>query len=1045
MEAFTTRARMNRRWHRRRAMRPVANTFAPFLISGAVALGSAIGLVAQIPIAQMYHKSWTAREGVPSNINGIASGADGFLWIASDDGLYRFDGVSFERYTPPQGSALLSNQTFGLLATRDGSLWVTYTFGGLTRIKDGLITNFTEQSGLRGGSLSSLVEDKDGGVWVRGDAGLQVIRNLKVTKVGIESGLPLERVGDVTADSDGNVWVSSGDKLMVLPHGEQRFREAAKNAEHIWFCSKDRRTGIWCLRTDASIVHFTLTQPIVPPSDGHGIVLADDLIEARDGTIWITTHLYGIERFSASAKITPRAGSKEMEHYGGREGLSGDHAFSLAEDREGSVWVATTNGLDQFRTVPFTSVDLGGEATIALPTGKKDPRMVLATDRLFDLTTGHPVPLTPFFNTFSRSLYESEDGTLWIGTSAGLLKYVSGQLLPQELPLLPQGSFHGVQAIAEDDRHGLWISLPGHGLYRRDGKSWLKTGGYAGLPGESSACAYRDHSGSVWFGFLDGRVAQLSARNVRVFTSSDGLELGAVKVFTESGGRIWAGGNRGVAVLKGSTFRTLHLAGGQDVRGVTGLAFATDGALWINGGSGILRVSREELASSDADPTRAVAVESFNYLDGVKGIPDPLYGMSSAWMAPDGRLYFATRTNLQWIDPLHIPHNAVPPSVWITAVKADDRNSSWPTESLHFRPNVANLQVNYTASSLLVPERVRFRYRLIGYDKDWIDAGTRRQAFYSKLPPGSYKFKVIACNDSGVWNSEGANLVFTIPPTFVQTIWFDLGIGILFVLLVSYLFRLRLAQAKRRIRERIYERLAERERIARDLHDTFFQGIQGLLLRFNTAKAGLSNDDPTRRLLEETLRQSDQVMLEGRELLLDLRTTASEPNDLPTALADYGKRMQKEHGCDFEVAVNGNVRPLHPIVCEELSRVGKEALGNAFRHSGARSIEAELNYEPNQFRLRIRDNGTGIEPNIIEQGRRDGHWGLPGMRERAEKIDAHLEIWSRAGAGTEIELRLPADLAFAPEPYMSKKPRFRAIMTACVRSLASSLDRMFFR
>jgi ligand-binding sensor domain-containing protein len=463
---------------------------------------------------------------------------------------------------------------------------------------------------------------------------------------------------------------------MVLPHGEERFRLATKAAEHIWSCNKDRRAGIWCVRTDASIVHFTLTQPVVAPLDRHEIVLADDLIAARDGTIWITTHLHGIERFSAAAKIIPRAGSKEMEHYGSREGLSGDHAFSLAEDREGSIWVVTTNGLDQFRTVPFTPVDLGGDATVALPIGKRESRMVIATDRLFDLTTGYPVPLTPFFKTFSRSLFESKDGTLWIGTSAGLLKYANGHLHPQQLPSLPTGSFRRVQAVTEDDRGGLWISLAGNGLYRFDGTSWQKHGGYDGLPEEPSACAYRDHEGKAWFGFLDGRAAQLSVGKVLVFSHSDGLSLGGIKVFTESNGHLWAGGDRGVAVLKSGTFHTLLLAGKQEVRGVTGLAFASDGALWINGGSGILRVSREELSLDDAEPAHTVAFEAFNYLDGVRGIPDPLYGMSSAWMAPDGRLYFATRTNLQWIDPLHIPHNAVPPLVRITAIKADDQNNA---------------------------------------------------------------------------------------------------------------------------------------------------------------------------------------------------------------------------------------------------------------------------------------------------------------------------------------------------------------------------------
>jgi len=226
-------------------------------------------------------------------------------------------------------------------------------------------------------------------------------------------------------------------------------------------------------------------------------------------------------------------------------------------------------------------------------------------------------------------------------------------------------------------------------------------------------------------------------------------------------------------------------------------------------------------------------------------------------------------------------------------------------------------------------------------------------------------------------------------------------------------------QVTGQLRGRMYERLAERERIARDLHDTFFQGIQGLLLRFHTATSQLRKDEPARQVFEEALRQSDQVMLEGRELVLDLRASVSEPTDLPTAFADFGEGMRKGGSCDFKVVVNGTIRRLHPVVFEELFKIGKEALGNAFRHSGAHSVEAELNYERSELRIRIRDNGAGIESAILRQGHRDGHFGLPGMRERALKVGAHLDVWSRTGAGTEVEVRIAAPIAYVTDPNSS--------------------------
>src|SRR5215831_6684715 len=246
------------------------------------------------------------------------------------------------------------------------------------------------------------------------------------------------------------------------------------------------------------------------------------------------------------------------------------------------------------------------------------------------------------------------------------------------------------------------------------------------------------------------------------------------------------------------------------------------------------------------------------------------------------------------------------------------------------------------------------------------------------------------------------------------------------------------AITRRIVELRLEERVRERTRIAQDLHDTFFQGIQGLLLRFHTATSQLHKDEPVRRIFEETLRQSDRVMLEGRELVLDLRATASEQNDLPAAFADLGQGMRKGRSCEFMVVVNGAVRPLDPVVFEELFKIGKEALTNAFRHSSADSIEAELNYQRNEFRIRIRDDGAGINSIILEQGHREGHFGLPGMRERATKVGAHLEVWSRTGAGTEVELRIPAGVAYVSDPNGSWLSKFQRLWYAKKREIGTT-------
>ena len=285
----------------------------------------------------------------------------------------------------------------------------------------------------------------------------------------------------------------------------------------------------------------------------------------------------------------------------------------------------------------------------------------------------------------------------------------------------------------------------------------------------------------------------------------------------------------------------------------------------------------------------------------------------------------------------------------------------------------------------------------------------------------------MSCNKDGIWNQQSAALGFDIPPTFFQGIWFKLLCGGLAVLLLALLYRLRIRVLTQRVKTRLYERLAERERIARDLHDTFFQGIQGLFLRFNTGTAQLQPEEPARAIFEEALQESDRVMLEGRELILDLRTGSAGPRSLPSSFAETGAELRKVRDLAFQVVVHGEPRALHPVVFEEVYRIGREALANAFRHAQASAIEAELNYSAHELRVRVRDNGIGLAADVLTRGELDGHWGLPGMRERARKVGAQIDLWSRKGAGTEIEVRVPGAVAYRSDVVKSRPSFFGSL------------------
>ena len=964
-------------------------------------------------LAEMYHSGWTIRDGAPSSIESIAQTQDGYIWLGTDSGLFRFDGQSFERYRPTSGEDLLPGTIQTLLATPDGGLWVGYSSVGASFLKAGHNLNFGKREGLTAGSITRFARDRSGVIWAASYAALWRYDGSLWKKVDAAFGYSAEYAANVFVDSRGTVWVGSGKEIVYLTEGSKHFEVALQQTDELYELAEAPDGTLWVGLKDRSQV-----RPLAAP-DGRLIehaktfqYAARRLLFGKDGSLWVASDAHGVYRLAApSALSSTPAAQDTAQHFSADDGLTSDNTYDLLNDREGGTWVVSTQGLDHFRQAALTAVKVPKDwFRIAIVTAGSDSILAGHKGILHIDRTG--------ISTVNASLkeitciYRDPHGAIWIGEADGLWSYSSTGLAPVALPAGLDPLFHIVQTMTMDRSGGLWVSFLHTGFMRYAEGQWSKPSFPSASNHEPGLSAYTDSAGRLWFGLKHSRVEVLSGNEQIRYGPQTGINIGDVTAFHERSGQVWIGGWQGVAFQKQDGFHSLHLAGDAAIEGVSGIVQSSSGDLWVNQGSGVVRIAAEEVRRVIQNPEYRARFVLYTYLDGLTDTAGQIRPNPTLALTDSGRLYIASRTGVAWIDPDGAKPVATPPDVFVKSISVDGKLTRDPKD-LRLPVHARAVEIDYTATSLLIPERVLFKYKLDGFDKDWQDAGGRRQAFYTGLSPGRYRFRVLACNSDGTWNNIGASLDFEIPPSFLQSPTFKLLCAILALALLALLYRIRLRLVMHQLSTRLHERLRERERIARDLHDTFFQAIQGLLLRFNTGTSLLKPGEPARAIFHEALAQSDQVMLEGRELLLDLRTGLGEGSSLSEAFAAAEADLRKIRDVKYKVMVHGEPKALHPVVFEEVYRLGREALMNAFRHSNAGVIEVELIYESQALRVRFRDDGIGIDPAILNQGRRANHWGLPGMRERAKKIGAHIEIWSRSGAGTEIEVRIPAAVAYA--------------------------------
>ena len=946
----------------------------------------ALALDSNRALTQAFHRIWQTPEGLPPTaIRDILQTSDGFLWLSTDQGLLRFDGVRFSSLAEIAGFTADQDGTGQMLEDAHQELWAILDRGGLIHVQGSRhVTQSTER-------IRCLVAGSGNGVWGCSANGL-VHRGPD----GLWQTYPATNVERACLRKDGTIWTGGhGNTLQVWDRG--LFREYALRQVPAYTVVQAMLAGrdgaLWIGTSDG----------LLELRDGKERLRINaqvfSLAESADGSIWVGTS----EGFS-------RLKGAELQSFGAKQGLSQSNAYAVYEDRENSVWVGTKRGLNQFldrRTIPITTAE-------GLPTNDTGPVFQDTRGNLWVGTLGAGLArmdgahgsvsssvLTRRNGLSSESiaaLGESPAGDLWIGTDAGLNRLASGRVTM--IPGLPSGS---IRSLYTDQEGKVWVGTANGLAVLRNGRvAMAKNLGFPVLSfGE-------DSHGDMF--------AAVGPQGVLVFRH-DSLEqipgrqipLRDADVLFKDGKLLWTGTmGGGLALLRdGDAIRITSREGLYD-DDIFGITADNQGGLWLASSKGIFCVQRAELLAFAAGKRQRITSTPYSPLDGLQTVECKSGISPAAWRLHDGRLCFSTIRGLLVVDPARLSVKLAPPQVAIESVTVDGRAED-PARFEQLKPGNKNIEFRYAGLSFRSPARLTFRYKLEGFDQNWIEAESRREAFYTNVPPGSYRFRVSSCNVDGTCNEGGAAVAFTVPAHFYQRPWFLVS-GLLLVALAGRAaYRMRIQQLRRDFRLV----LGERTRIARELHDTLIQGFSGVTMQMQALSVGL----PARsgEKLIEIIADAGNCLKEARRSVAGLRGNSQGASGLPGSLG----RAVKQTTAFRKVALDlGDVPDGLPAHAEEnLLKIAQEAITNAEKHSGAAWLRVSLRGNEKSIRLSVHDDGAGFEETA--RAGLAGHYGLIGMRERAESIGADFRITSRPGQGTVVLVTLPLGKARKSHPHQA--------------------------
>jgi signal transduction histidine kinase/ligand-binding sensor domain-containing protein len=961
-------------------------------------------------VTQYIHTAWRTQDGsLPAGMYHIVQTSDGFLWFLSlPADIYRFDGIRFLPWSLPAGAPI--DRSLNIFADHAGGLWVLGP-ADIVRLKGAAVSSHFK---LEGGMFQSVSEASDGSLWVLGgnsDAPLcRVTDSLKC--FGKADGIPISEIQSLLGDGDGGFWL--GGRTGGLVHWHAGTSEKYNVENEVFSLARGPDGSLWVGTSGEGpgkglqqLKDGDLKSVVVPPFNGSGFDIGTLMFD-HDGNLWVGTKAKGLFRIHGDA----------VEHYDHTNGLSGDSVYALFEDREGIVWAGTTSGIDSFRDPPVVTFSQAEGLGKDLPAGilaSRDGTIWVANAGSLDhivngnvssIRTGKGLP-----GEQVTRLLEDRAGNLWVGVDDGLYLFKNGQF--ERLPEPNHQPLGMVIGLIEDIDGNIWAECRGkpQKLVRIRDFQVREVFPAPQVPPAWMLAA--DPNGGIWIATRKGDLVQFRQGVQRKFPLNPNAKNPAPHAIrAQPDSSVLAAFDDGLVGFREGKVQRMTTKNGLPCDFVISFIQDREKRWWLYTRCGIVEFSDSELQRWWTNPDAIVRNHVYDTFDGAQpNIP----AFNSAACSADGRVWFTSGVVVQMVDPVRLSQEAIPAQAYIEGLVAD-RKKFEATPNLNVPPNPRDLQIDYTSPTFSIPQKVNFRYRLDHYDRDWHEAGTRRQAFYTDLPPGKYSFRVIVSNGDGVWNDNAATLDFSVAPAYYQTNYFRALCALLLLALLWTAYQWRVRRLHHEFEMTLEARVSERTRIARELHDSLLQSFHGLLLRFQTVFQLLPERPmEAKEKLGSAIEQTADAITEGRDAVQGLRDSTVQGNDLALAISTLGEELTTDstNRPAFHVAVEGEARNLHPILRDEVYKIAAEALRNAFRHSRARQIEAEIRYDTEQFRLRVRDNGKGVDPAILSSQGSEGHYGLPGMRERATLIGGKLAVWSEVDEGTEVELRVPASTAYA--------------------------------
>jgi signal transduction histidine kinase/ligand-binding sensor domain-containing protein len=952
---------------------------------------------------------WQERDGLPQNtVVAIATARDGYLWLGSYEGAVRFDGVRFTLFKPGTTAGIGNSFVTSLLDRRDGDLWLGTYGGGVSRLSGGRFTQYTSREGLSSDFVWCLFEDHAGTLWIGTDGGgVNAFNQGRVISYTIAHGLPSNVVRAIVDDGNGGVLVGTSRGIARITDGRVSPYEARADVTHSTISTLARSPdgSVWVAPMIGGLYRVD-ARGVTEFGPAHG--LANDRVESLfagdEGRMWVGTSQNGLFTYAAG----------HFEHYAPVDGLPGARVPVMARGVDGGLWIGTDGGLVRFkqpRVTVYTQRDgvagdfIGGifqdvEGSVWVETGEGLTRFVNGAFKTF--TTNDGVP-----GGRIRLAYGADRFPL-VYSRSGLARWIHDRfVLAKDVAGLP---WDRVAVVVEDHAGTLWLGIHDGGVIRvRDGHATHLTT-KDGLSDDAVEALFEDRQGSLWVGTLSNGVTRIAHGQMTSWSTRDGLAANHVKVFyQDASGILWIGTHGGgLSRFKDGRFATISTRQGLYNDQIFQILEDDDANLWMNCNSGIWRTSLKQL-NEVADGHRT-AVESFAYgtADGMlssEGVGANLAG----WKMRDGSLWFPTTKGIVAIDPRR--RDTDPPRVLIEGVTID-REPIAAGAPVRLAPGQESLEIQYTGLNWSRPQAIRFKFRLIGLDRDWVDAGSRRTAYYSHLSPGSYTFNVTADNGDGVWDPTGKTLSIVVLPRVYQTWWFRAAIASSLIASVWLSWRYRIAQMGRAqavqqafSRQLIESQERERQRIAAELHDSLGQNL--LVVKNRALLGALSSDEETRKQFNEIGTAVAQTLEEVRSISYNLRPHHLDQLGLTTTIRAMTDKIAESSTIAINVDLD-DIDGVFPPASEiTIYRILQESLNNVVKHSRASEAHVAVRCREHHVEITIRDNGQGFAASASNAGAADhGGFGLKGLAERVHMLGGTHTIASGPGNGTTVTVRL---------------------------------------